>query len=261
MKKFTCGHCGGRLAVNPRHLERLVHCPECGKPTHPLAAEILSAAKTGEPAERALSADPVDRKCENCARKIGRLEKLQLWENHLVCGDCHKKLAPPPPARAPRKGKTPQLPAPTKEAEAATAAGPGAGNSAPAELMEPAAPRALPPVAAKAAPIVPVTVTRVAAATYAAVPPHIRQRTVVVLGAVLIAGLALYGLLSLLRDVMGILLMIAMILVCSALGLGVARVGFAFLKKWVPAIRARRKAAAAAAAATAAVTAITTPRE
>ena len=128
MKKFTCGHCGGRLAVNPRHLERLVHCPECGKPTHPLAGEILSAAKAGEPAARALSAEPVERKCENCGRKIGRLEKLQLWENHLVCGDCQAKLAPPPqrPARAPRKGKQPLLPGPANDAADKAPAAPAA---------------------------------------------------------------------------------------------------------------------------------------
>jgi hypothetical protein len=228
MKKFTCGHCGGRLAVNPRHLERLVHCPECGKPTHPLAAEILSAAKVGDPAPRALSADPVERKCENCARRIGRLEKLELWENHLVCKDCHAKLVPPPakPARASRRSsKQPELPAPADaptvpavpapDAPAAHATLVGGGLVG---VLRTAVAAGRPAPAAKPAPIVPVTVTRVAAATYAAVPPHIRQRTYIVLAAVFVAGLALYGLLSLLRDVMGLLLMVATILVCSALG-------------------------------------------
>src|SRR4051795_9554754 len=43
MRKFCCAHCGHRLAVPPRHLDKLVTCPECGKATHPLAVEILSA--------------------------------------------------------------------------------------------------------------------------------------------------------------------------------------------------------------------------
>jgi predicted RNA-binding Zn-ribbon protein involved in translation (DUF1610 family) len=92
MKKFTCGHCGGRIAVNPRHLGTLVVCPECGKPTHPLAGDILAASKNGPPT-RALSAAPVERLCENCGRTIGRLERLQVWNNHLVCDECHPRLS------------------------------------------------------------------------------------------------------------------------------------------------------------------------
>ena len=31
MKKFTCGHCGGRIAIPDRKMGQLVVCPDCGK--------------------------------------------------------------------------------------------------------------------------------------------------------------------------------------------------------------------------------------
>jgi len=50
MRKFSCTHCGHRLAVPPKHLGRLVTCPECGRETHPLAEQILSLSGAGGPA-------------------------------------------------------------------------------------------------------------------------------------------------------------------------------------------------------------------
>src|SRR5687768_9878925 len=102
MKKFTCGHCGGRIAIPPRMMGQLVVCPDCGKPTHPLATEILAAAKD-KPAERSLSAEPIERRCENCGRTIGRLEPLQVWDNHLVCAECHPRLARAAPSAQTRE--------------------------------------------------------------------------------------------------------------------------------------------------------------
>ena len=55
MLKFRCQHCGQRIAVPSRHLGKLVTCAECGMPTHPLAREIVGthaapAAATSAPA-------------------------------------------------------------------------------------------------------------------------------------------------------------------------------------------------------------------
>ena len=47
MLKFCCQHCGQRIAVPARHLGKLVTCAECGGQTHPLAIEI---ARTHAPA-------------------------------------------------------------------------------------------------------------------------------------------------------------------------------------------------------------------
>lgn len=43
MLKFRCQHCGQRIAVPARHLGKLVTCAECGRQTHPLAQEIVRA--------------------------------------------------------------------------------------------------------------------------------------------------------------------------------------------------------------------------
>lgn len=85
MMQFRCGECGSRIAVAKRHLERLCQCPECGGVTHPLAEEL----ETGR------------RCCENCGDKIGRLQKLRRFKNHVVCNRCHAALGEPPADRAP----------------------------------------------------------------------------------------------------------------------------------------------------------------
>ena len=43
MLKFRCQHCRQRIAVPARHLGKLVTCAECGRQTHPLAQEIVAA--------------------------------------------------------------------------------------------------------------------------------------------------------------------------------------------------------------------------
>lgn len=43
MLKFRCQHCGQRIAVPARHLGKLVTCAECGAQTHPLARQIEEA--------------------------------------------------------------------------------------------------------------------------------------------------------------------------------------------------------------------------
>src|SRR4051812_37887578 len=104
MRKFSCTHCGQRLAVPPRHLGRLVTCPECGRETHPLAEQILSLSGAGRasatpttpnaanpaapaPGAAPVAADPsvpaTTATCANCGQTIGRLQKLNLWDNSI----------------------------------------------------------------------------------------------------------------------------------------------------------------------------------
>ncbi|MDB5298060.1 MAG: hypothetical protein JWO31_4043, partial [Phycisphaerales bacterium] len=78
------------------------------------------------------------------------------------------------------------------------------------------------------------------AAGYAAVPPLVRQRVVRVAAALMVAGLTLYGLLTLLRDLMGFLLTAALVIVCAAVGLAAVRVGSVYARRWVAAARSRR---------------------
>ena len=33
------------------------------------------------------------RQCENCDRRIGRLEKDYPWKGHVVCGECYGRLS------------------------------------------------------------------------------------------------------------------------------------------------------------------------
>ena len=60
MLKFRCQHCGQRIAVPARHLGKLVTCAECGLPTHPLAREIVGthAAPAKAAAAPSVSAAP-----------------------------------------------------------------------------------------------------------------------------------------------------------------------------------------------------------
>src|SRR6476646_1240103 len=117
MRKFCCAHCGHRLAVPPRHLDKLVTCPECGKATHPLACEILSATGVPTPASAAAqsaksagapggAAGPASAEaapahtCANCAEPIGQLQKLNLWQNRVVCAACYRRLSREEPEAA-----------------------------------------------------------------------------------------------------------------------------------------------------------------
>lgn len=132
MLKFQCERCGERIAVQSRHLGRLVCCPQCGNATHPLAGQILtmhsgtaSGAKANgskppkpkRPNGHAKSdsltaaADAPDRprpdksdkprkpaappleECANCGRAIGRLQKTERWKDQTVCAVCAEALA------------------------------------------------------------------------------------------------------------------------------------------------------------------------
>ena len=81
--------------MDPRHLGKLVRCPECGNMTHPLAEQIVGRRKPAaspEPAPEPVQAEPL-RRCDNCGRALGRLETPKAWETSLVCAPCHGILA------------------------------------------------------------------------------------------------------------------------------------------------------------------------
>src|SRR5688572_13835328 len=94
MLKFTCQQCGGRIAIQPKHIGRLVTCPDCGATTHPLAGDLEAAraGPTNKPTA-ATSADPFSHHCDNCGASIGRLEPRRVWENNVVCGNCFERLS------------------------------------------------------------------------------------------------------------------------------------------------------------------------
>jgi predicted RNA-binding Zn-ribbon protein involved in translation (DUF1610 family) len=246
MQKFTCAHCGGRIAVSPRHTSKLVVCPDCGKPTHPLATEILEAAK-GPTSPRSPSAEPIERKCENCGRAIGRLETVQLWQNHVVCNDCHARLAPPEPAPEKRKPRATKKPLPEPEpAENAIVVLPR-GEATPAQLS-PAASSA-PTIIIDTPRTIPVAVSRVENPTphalpYAPVLPVTGQRKLLVmLAVVFVAGAAMYGALTLLRDLMGILTMIAFGLMAVAAGTVAIKLLLGYVRRRIAGWRLKRAGA------------------
>jgi predicted RNA-binding Zn-ribbon protein involved in translation (DUF1610 family) len=249
MQKFTCGHCGGRIAVSPRHTGKLVVCPDCGKPTHPLATEILAAAKES-PAVRSPSAEPVERKCENCGRTIGRLETVQLWQNHVVCNDCQTRLAPVPPTPEPapekksRRSTKKALPEP-EPAENAIVVLPR-GEATEAQLS--AAASSAPTIVIDAPKSIPVEVSRVEDPSPRAMPhsPSIpisgQKRLLMLLAIVFAAGAAMYGILTLLRDFMAILTLIAFGLMAVAAGVLAVKLLLGYARKRFAAWRSKRSA-------------------
>jgi hypothetical protein len=48
--------------------------------------------------------------CENCGAMIGDLETPCLWDNHIVCADCHAKLGTPSANAHSSLPATPSLP-------------------------------------------------------------------------------------------------------------------------------------------------------
>ena len=108
MRKFRRAALRPPAGRPPRHLDKLVTCPECGQSTHPLACEILSATgvaipSSGEAVNRLVRAEPRPlrrkptprrpRVCCNCAQPIGKLQKLNLWQNSVVCAACYRRLS------------------------------------------------------------------------------------------------------------------------------------------------------------------------
>ena len=106
MIRFRCGSCGHRLAIQKRQLAKVPLCPDCGQTTHPIAEQIIQRRRSIGPATTGRT--PLN-SCANCGHAIGKLQKLQLWNNHVVCTECHGKLSHENAAPAPRnsRGLTP----------------------------------------------------------------------------------------------------------------------------------------------------------
>lgn len=219
MRKFCCAHCGHRLAVPPRHLDKLVTCPECGRATHPLAVEILSATGVTAPSAAQAGQSPnasgtaggaakaeeaPAHQCANCAQPIGKLQKLNLWQNSVVCAACYRRLSKEEPEAAVKTVAT-------RAGSARLDSGLPGETNLPARRRNRAQPAAsaliglakvLPSFGSLAAPD---------NAGLRTIPMQLRQRALVVLAAVCIGGAAVYGALSLLRDLTGLLTSIALV--------------------------------------------------
>jgi predicted RNA-binding Zn-ribbon protein involved in translation (DUF1610 family) len=97
MLKFRCQQCGQRIAVPSRHLGKLVTCSECGAQTHPLAEQIVGSSSSrvsgpGTPAVGGLGSASPQAACDNCGIAIGRLQTTHAWNGHTVCGACFPRL-------------------------------------------------------------------------------------------------------------------------------------------------------------------------
>jgi len=220
MRKFCCAHCGHRLAVPPRHLDKLVTCPECGQATHPLAVEILSATGVAAPGNAAQGGkSPVAsgtgtgpatpeaapaHYCANCTQPIGRLQKLNLWQNSVVCAACYRRLSKEGPEAAVKTVATRAGSArPDLDVRGETNLPTRRRNkSQPAASALVGIAKILPSFGPLATP---------EDAGLRTIPMQLRQRALVVLAAVCIGGAAVYGALSLLRDLTGILTSIALV--------------------------------------------------
>jgi predicted RNA-binding Zn-ribbon protein involved in translation (DUF1610 family) len=93
MLKFRCQQCGQRIAVPSRHLGKLVTCSECGAQTHPLAEQIVgSSARPAAPSKETAAVAARAGACDNCGSVIGRLQSTHDWQGHTVCGACFPRL-------------------------------------------------------------------------------------------------------------------------------------------------------------------------
>jgi predicted RNA-binding Zn-ribbon protein involved in translation (DUF1610 family) len=91
MIKFRCGQCGNRIAVHKRRLNQVILCPDCSAVTHPIAEQVIE--RRSALALTALKGQSTAHTCANCSHTIGKLQKLHLWDNKVVCGECHRKLS------------------------------------------------------------------------------------------------------------------------------------------------------------------------
>ena len=192
MLKFQCQHCGRRIAVPSGKLGKLVTCSECGMQTHPLAEQIVAAgaaraaatatAEVATPSRVTTQVATPPAHCDNCGTLIGRLETVHAWNDHSICGGCYTRLS--------------------------GASGPAAVAVArrPAVLIDPGVPGAP------------------AACGYAPGPDpkpimlDLRERILRALIVFVVASVALYGALSLLRDIAG-LIAVAAVAVIALLAL------------------------------------------
>jgi len=77
MLKFRCQHCGQRIAVPARHLGKLVTCAECGASMHPLAEQIVQTKQPGSPAPAPAAPTTPAHSPDGCANCGKTIGRLQ----------------------------------------------------------------------------------------------------------------------------------------------------------------------------------------
>ena len=208
MLKFRCQHCGQRIAVPPKHLGKLVTCAECGAQTHPLAKEFVDA----RPAAKQSTA-PVKTRPEAPAPR-GRAPTAAADTSVGGCANCGRPVG--------------RLQA-SHEWEGERVCG-GCYHVLSAESSL---------GAAKAAPVVATRVRALAPEPASVAPPApapvgLREQVVRGLVVFVVGVVALYGALTLLRDLAGLIAVTA-VAVLSLLALyGV------FRSRWVNRFRQTR---------------------
>jgi hypothetical protein len=141
-----------------------VTCSECGAQTHPLAEQITAAGPAAIPA--ATSTAHAVKLCDNCGGAIGRLQATHDWLGHIVCGGCFQRLS--------------------SESGGAALAAPAPRGVTPAVVI-----RARPADSDETSAVRPAAV-------------EIRERVLRALVVFVVASVALYGALALLRDIAGL---------------------------------------------------------
>ena len=179
MLKFRCQHCGQRIAVPARHLGKLVTCAECGAQTHPLAEQIVVQSRKPNPSKPAPALQSVPKAtattCANCAQPLGRLQATHDWEAQKVCAPCYHRLS--------TESTLPRV-APTLAAKPVTAR------------------RVRPQPPAPAAELLPAPV---GSSFPLAQPLTLRERLTRGVMVFVVGVVAVYGALTLLRDIAGLI--------------------------------------------------------
>jgi hypothetical protein len=78
MLKFRCQHCGQRIAVPARHLGKLVTCAECGQATHPLAEQIVAKQPAAARPPAAVPVGAPSHSADACANCGKAVGRLQV---------------------------------------------------------------------------------------------------------------------------------------------------------------------------------------
>jgi predicted RNA-binding Zn-ribbon protein involved in translation (DUF1610 family) len=92
MIKFHCGQCGHRIAIQKRQLGAIIVCPDCGDNTHPVAEQVIKR-RAAVAKKTTVETPATPHACANCTQPIGKLQKLHLWDNRVICAQCHATLS------------------------------------------------------------------------------------------------------------------------------------------------------------------------
>ncbi|MFW5854331.1 MAG: rod shape-determining protein MreB [Thermodesulfobacteriota bacterium] len=99
MHTIRCPKCRTRFPVDAAKIPARGIYARCGRCRHRFLLKLKSASLNPAPAPRRRVT------CDNCDRRIGKLENLYRFNGHSVCFECHTRLAalkaPPPAAPTP----------------------------------------------------------------------------------------------------------------------------------------------------------------